>query len=118
MTKTYIEEFNETLEVVVNYLFLTEPKNRSWYENDHNRVVLENLTDDIKATYHLEVVYTEGGYEGAGEDHWIIFKFKDRFVKLPGFYSSYGGAEYYWDDVFEVVPKQVMVTVYERIQVL
>lgn len=114
--ENYLREFNETLQAIVNYIFLCNPEYKDWYREDERQgVVFQRLTDDLRKTYEFDLIHTEGGFEGAGEEHWLVFKFKDRYVKLPAFYNSYDGAEYYWDDIFEVKAVPTMITVYEKL---
>lgn len=59
------------------------------------------------------LVYVERyGGEGEGDQYWCIFKVGDRFFKIDGHYQSYSGGEY--DEIYEVVGKQVMKTEWER----
>lgn len=70
-----------------------------------------------KFIFHAE--YVKGGYEGAGEEHYIILKVthegKDTFWKIPGYYASYAGSELEIGNTFQVTPVQKTYTDYEKI---
>lgn len=56
------------------------------------------------------------GGEGQGEQYWFVFKLvtdpHERYFKVDGYYASYDGG--YYDEIYEVFPKQVTVTQYEQ----
>lgn len=56
------------------------------------------------------------GGEGQGEQYWFVFKLvtdpQERYFKADGYYASYDGG--YYDDLYEVFPKQVTVTQWEQ----
>jgi hypothetical protein len=58
------------------------------------------------------------GGEGMGDDYWLVYKFTDITtketvsIKFDGYYASYVGSSYH--DRFEVVPKEVTVTKWEK----
>lgn len=64
---------------------------------------VEIIRDTIEG-YKIEVVECFGGKDGDGERYWLVFKYKDRYVRLPGHYDSQNGTELYWDYVKEVKP--------------
>jgi len=79
---------------------------------------MADFEDYIKPTANVFInleakeVYSEGGYEGAGEYAERVYKITDLsadehiYVRRTGFYSSYAGTE--WDDeLTEVVPKPI-----------
>ena len=55
------------------------------------------------------------GGEGKGDQYWCVWEFTrgDEVVcfKFDGWYASYDGATF--EDVFEVIPKQKTITVWE-----
>tara|TARA_R110000868_G_scaffold76573_6_gene220168 strand:- start:5164 stop:5610 length:447 start_codon:yes stop_codon:yes gene_type:complete len=57
------------------------------------------------------------GGSDRGSDWWRVYHFTkhDVYLKIRGYYTSYEGVslEDGWDSCSEVVPKQVMVTIYE-----
>lgn len=58
------------------------------------------------------------GGEGMGDEYWYVFGVRhpehgERFFKVPGYYASYDGGYYEFEDVREVQPVQVMVTEWE-----
>lgn len=60
----------------------------------------------------FEVLDSYGG-EGKGDDYWLVFYLKQHniYIKLDGYYQSYDGG--YYTSMYEVKPKQVMMTIYE-----
>jgi hypothetical protein len=66
----------------------------------------------------IEEVASKGG-EGEGEEWYVVYHFPKHniYLKCDGFYQSYNGTEFYdgWDDCFEVKPKEITVTVYEKL---
>lgn len=85
---------------------------------------LEN-TDDLGylknkkvGDFILSTEKVHGGCEGSGEEHWIVLKVehdgKTSFWEIPGWYQSYEGAELEIENIFEVVQKEVVVTVWEK----
>jgi hypothetical protein len=77
--------------------------------------VLESGTAYIEGFGTFDKVASYGG-EGQGDDYWFVFSVtsptgEQRTYKLAGWYASYDGGEY--DNLFEVFPKQVMVTQWE-----
>lgn len=67
--------------------------------------------------WKIECVERFGGYEGSGEEHYIILKFikdfRDSHWKVPGYYASYNGAELEWDSAFQVTAKERTIIVWE-----
>jgi hypothetical protein len=92
-------------------------RNDEQYENELQPGEFEDACGDWVLGCSLEVVESEGGYEGGGESASRVFAIvnsrDDRlgYFKITGFYSSYNGTE--WDDEIEVVyPHEVLVTQY------
>jgi hypothetical protein len=69
----------------------------------------------LKNGLTLEFVKSHGGYEGGGEEHWIVFKLKNQYWEIPGWYQSYHGAEIEINKTFEVKPEQKTITVYTEV---
>lgn len=72
--------------------------------------------DFNKEDLDMELVHSQGGYEGDGEYAERVFEHDNGgekiYIKITGFYSSYNGTD--WDSDFEQVqPKQKTITVYE-----
>jgi hypothetical protein len=64
--------------------------------------------------------YREGGYEGCGEEHYIILKLEKKGVlhswwRVPGWYQSYNGSELEWENAHQVEPYEKTVTDYRSI---
>ncbi|QBP33232.1 hypothetical protein SEA_BRUTONGASTER_10 [Gordonia phage BrutonGaster] len=62
---------------------------------------------------------SHGGFEGAGESMWMVFKIADdegnvRYFRREGWYASYDGGHYDGPTV-EVRPAEKVVTVFEAI---
>lgn len=63
--------------------------------------------------YTLEYVEKEGGYEGGGEELWVVFKVGDQYFRKSGYYASYDGST--WDGALEEVEPYVEPkTLYRR----
>lgn len=74
-----------------------------------------NRDDEAEGIY-LELVDSEGGYEGAGEYVHRVMAVKKgdttlSHLRVTGYYQSYSGTEYN-DDWTLVVPRDVVVTQY------
>lgn len=76
-----------------------------------------NLEDIEGLPENLTIVLEEhhGGYEGAGEDYWFVWKVtqddKVLYWKFQGYYMSHYGREI--EGVQQVKPRKKTVTVYE-----
>lgn len=74
--------------------------------------------DDFILKNHLFSHIEEFGGEGQGDEYWFVIKIrdleteKDRWFKFYGWYQSYHGGEI--EDIEEVVPKEVVVTKWEK----
>lgn len=83
---------------------------------DHEYWEYEGTTFQMDDGWRYECIERYGGYEGGGEEHWIVFKVSkdgtEKFYKIDGYYSSYDGA--YLDGTpYEVVPAEKVITVWE-----
>ena len=83
------------------------------------KLVEENISDFYHEDHFLEThgaeeVDSEGGYEGEGEycHKIILFKEENIFIKIQASYYSYGGVEFDYAEVYEVEPREVVVTQY------
>lgn len=67
----------------------------------------------------FEQVESHGGGEGSGEERWIVFSVvsegQKTFWKLPGWYQSYHGSEFNWDEIFEVKSAEKVITVWASV---
>ena len=70
--------------------------------------------DSFIETHGAEEVYSEGGYEGEGEycHKIILFKEENIFIKIQASYYSYEGVELDYAEVYEVEPREAVVTQY------
>lgn len=91
------------------------------YKEQVGYALYNDETDEIEinASYTIEHLYTEGGGEGDGEEHWLVFVIKkhgeiDSYWYVPGYYQSYDGGNLEWNNIYECEPVQVMVTQYQR----
>ena len=82
-------------------------------------LVEENISDfyheDAFLSEHgAEVEDEEGGYEGEGEycHKIVLFKEENIFIKIQASYYSYEGVELDYAEVYEVEPREVVVTQY------
>jgi hypothetical protein len=96
----YTDETIDFEEGAVNFAYTLE---------SYKKVTVDNLGV-------FEYVDNYGG-EGQGDSYWLVFKFtpaagtEGRTFKIDGYYQSYDGG--YYDELYEVFPKQVMVTQWE-----
>ncbi len=96
LEKLIVDEDDDILDVYEDFL--------------HGQIGNKLKINDIE----LEIVYTEGGYEGAGENVEVVFEIAGTFWQVVGGYCSYEGIS--WDNIREpdqVYPKQKTITVYE-----
>lgn len=70
--------------------------------------------DSFLETHGAEEEDLEGGYEGEGEycHKIILFKEENIFIKIQASYYSYEGVELDYAEVYEVEPREVVVTQY------
>ena len=100
----------------VIYEFFHSEMNEEYnkYNSDERHQCLEAFQ---AANISYSNVANHGG-EGQGEDYWSVYQFTDNktkeqvYVKFDGWYQSYNGSEF--DEWYFVVPKEVMVTVYNK----
>lgn len=87
---------------------------------------LYTVLSDDGFTYGFEPFEVDGytfthigqhGGEGEGDQYYVVFKVSkdgvDRYFKWSGWYASYDGG--HLEDIFEVTPKEVTVTRYEKL---
>ena len=55
----------------------------------------------------------KGGYEGGGDYVERVFKIGEQHYKVVGHYDSDNGIDFLSDQLQEVNPRQVMITIYE-----
>jgi hypothetical protein len=70
--------------------------------------------------HDLFFVESHGG-EGEGDDYWAVFSLTNAsgettYWKIPGWYQSYQGGTYEYDEVFQVEPEQVMVRQWKEVK--
>lgn len=85
--------------------------------------VIEDNTDPDELSIDglkTSIVYEEAGFEGGGEDVVRVIKVEGdnsvMFVECTGFYTSYEGTYWSYGKVYEVEPKEVVVTKYFKIK--
>ena len=97
-------------------LFFSSEQNEEYHKyntEEQNQCIAAFQAADIT----FSNVASHGG-EGEGEDYWSVYKFMDNttketvYVKFDGWYQSYNGSEF--DEWYFVVPKEVLVTVYNK----
>ena len=80
---------------------------------------LEFANDEIEDLgYKISLEKDFGGYEGAGEETWKVFKLTSddslTYFRINGYYSSWVATE--WDDSIEIVePREVTVIKYFKV---
>lgn len=72
----------------------------------------EFLREGVEDNDRLELLHSEGG-EGEGEHAESVFKLDGVFYKAEYSYYSYNGFDYDYMEVYEVVPKEKTIIVYE-----
>lgn len=90
------------------------------YREDHGPVfTIENFFREIEdiliGDVEFSYVSSEGGREGEGDYMEVVFKANDKLFRVTGHYNSYDDNEWYTEDIVEVRPKEVTVTVYEPV---
>lgn len=99
----------------------------SWIEDELERFTVDEFsvfkdllhsfsfrTDDpiIYDGHPVIFVDSDGGYEGAGEIVWYVFRHNDAYVKVEGWYDSWAGSCF--TNAYEVEPYQEFVTKYRK----
>lgn len=79
---------------------------------------LQDYNGDQFSKNDIEMQYVDGyGGEGEGETYYNVYSFTKEgetvYYQFDGSYCSYDGA--YFDEYFEVIPKEEIITVYERV---
>lgn len=88
---------------------------------------LYNVLCDGEFTYGFDPFEVDGytfthvgqhGGEGEGDEYWVVFRVTkdgtERYFKWSGWYASYDGG--HLEDIFEVAPKEVTITIYEKVK--
>lgn len=119
---------NEEFEEYLNNLFT----NSMWFEDFdiwevaktlENSHEYEGLSWDDRGYKFLnehpmfkgwKTVDSYGG-EGKGEEYWVVnyFPAVDKYARADAFYQSHHGTDD-WSSIYVVVPKEKIVTVYEK----
>lgn len=84
--------------------------------------ILKLLESDYKnLTVRVEEI--SGGYEGAGEEYWMILRITEKLTdektnvtywKIPGWYQSFHGSELEISDLFQVYPSEKVIRVWNK----
>lgn len=74
----------------------------------------EDVTVELDGFGAVTLVDSKPGFEGGGEDIWIVFLVGDQLFKLTGWYGSWDGSNWEEGDVFEVVAEEKVVVVYNK----
>lgn len=84
------------------------------YSNVYEFIKGEEESVEVPGIGKLEFVDEYGG-EGQGDDYWVVFKTAEtgQLWRADGWYASHHGGEID-GEVYEVEPKEVVQTVYER----
>ena len=117
--------YNELINHPANSLLWRERETNEEYQAlykaysdlpSHHDVMRDEWSESL-GLGKIEVVANEGG-EGQGEEWYIVFFFPKHnvYLKCNGYYQSYNGTEFHrgWGDCFEVTPKQIEITIYEK----
>lgn len=101
---TKVENNKELIEEIIEAYNSTGPKYP--IENEHD------LFLDTPAFEGFEELQQEGGGEGGAEYCFTVFKWKDKIYKITYSYASYEGYDFDYSEVYEVQPKEKLITVY------
>ncbi len=75
---------------------------------------LKNWKDE--SGLEISTKYTHGGYEGAGEEYYLILEVTNggetSFWKVPGYYMSHDGIYVEIQNIYQVVAKEKTITVW------
>lgn len=82
--------------------------NSPWYEG--------KTVED--SGFKFSCIKEHGGYEGAGEEYWIVISAEregeeSTFWRIDGFYASHYGSELDWSTLHQVTPRPKTITVWE-----
>jgi hypothetical protein len=93
-----------------------------WYDDD----VPDHLYDSTREaglkrrekffdTFGRVVEVEQKGGQGEGEEWYSVIHFEDHdvYIRIDGYYSSYGGTDFDSAEFNEVRPKEKTITVYE-----
>lgn len=87
-------------------------------------LVEENISDfyhedGFVMEHGAEIEDEVGGYEGDGEycHKVILFKEENIYIKIQASYYSYDGVDLGYAEVYQVVPENVMVVQYKKVNV-
>jgi len=134
-----IEETRKKLEELEAAKKLAEEHASSFYPSKESLIKLKEMVynEEIKTSapypeyfedtegtfveiggYKITLKERFGGYEGAGEEHHLVYEVSksgvvDSYWKVPGWYQSYHGAEQEWETIHRVKPVEKMVIVWD-----
>jgi len=74
----------------------------------------EEVKVELDGLGEVTLVDSKPGFEGGGEDIWVVFHVGNQLFKLTGWYGSWDGSNWDEGDVFEVVAEEKIVVVYNK----
>jgi len=111
----------ELIKSIVPDMILVSAKSNKWYNDGEDESIMDFNGDMFQEyynnaendTYNIELTKEFGGYEGAGEDTWLVFclTYKETdekvYFRLQGWYNSWDSTE--WQNEPKIVqPVEVM----------
>ena len=93
---------------------LYEEINDAYPENDFFLDAYYEEVAELETRYGEVIVEQVDGGEGDGAGIEVVISVQDRYFEINGEYSSWDSSSFD-GDLYEVKPKQVQVTQYERI---
>jgi len=122
-----MENSTEFIKKVVPEMVLKKARETKWFDEQEVEDI-ENFNGDTFQEYankaeNEDFILIEeashGGYEGAGEDTWVVYSLNDKksneriYFQINGWYNSWDATE--WADIIMVEPKEVIVIKWSKI---
>jgi hypothetical protein len=121
MAMMTVEQRRDLVEKIVPEMILVEAKKSEYFNNSYTPEEIECFNGDTFQEYAdgkvenedfiLELQESHGGYEGAGEEMWLVYSLEmksDNSVihfRINGWYNSWDCSE--WEGIDIVDPKEV-----------
>lgn len=99
----------------ISYLEATEGSDYALDDMEGEHLFAELLANEKTAELPsgtAELVDSKFGYEGGGEDIWVVFKFDSKLYRMTGYYGSWSGDEWDASTIIEVVPEEKVTIIY------
>ena len=109
----------------INKLFelMSDNKNKDYFGFKYTpeRNYIQEYTPISFGDWTVETECDFGGGEGSGSTRYVVFKFTKKgeeptYWYIPGYYESYNGSEFEYDDMYQCEPYEKMVIDYRPIK--